>query len=381
MAFSLFGKKTAPPAGKSQTPEEKGRGNDTLSLEGTSGHAGPIEVQEASQQMPAVIEQAAMLYSIEQPEAACDALEAAVRTEDLDGYVVRAWGMLFELYQMLGRQQDFERVAIDYAARFETSPPTWAGDATKEAAAAPAPSKVGTSLNGMVDANAEAALKPLLRLGEKNPSVRLDVGRVTDADDAGCAAIRDALATLKKARKECVLVGADKLAAILARKVAMGERQNEQIWLLLLDLYQRLAQQEPFEELAVNYAVTFEMSPPSWEPVPAAAGKAVEGGGESSAEAESEDEAWCTLEGNITATSPSPFASIRARTESSNDVIVDVSRLRRMDFVAATNLMNLATGLLAAQKRLRLVKASHLVTALWEVIGLDRVAVIVTRKL
>lgn len=362
-------------------PREKGRenDNDTLSPEG-QGHGGPIEVQEASDQIPAVVEQAAMLYSIEQPEAACDALEAAVPTEDLDGYVARAWGMLFELYQMLGRQQDFERVAIDYAARFETSPPTWVGDATKEAAAAPAPSKVGTSLSGMADAKAEAALKPLLRMAEKNPSVMLDVSRVTDADDAGCAAIRDALATLRKARGECVLVGADKLAEILVRKVAVGERQNEQIWLLLLDLYQRLARQEPFEELAVNYAVTFEVSPPSWEPVPVVAEKSVAGGTKSSAEAEPEDEAWCTLEGSITASSPSPFASIRARAESSNDVIVDVSRLRRMDFVAATNLMNLATGLLAAQKRLRLVKASHLVTALWEVIGLNRVAVIVTRK-
>lgn len=369
-------------------PQAKGGEGDALldfTRPGETAAGGPIEVQDASHQMPAVVEQAAMLYSIAQPESACEALQAAVGTEDLDGYAARAWGMLFELYELLGRQQDFERVAIDYAAKFETSPPTWVGGVGKgEGAAAPTPSKAGKSLSGMLDAGAEAVLKPLLPLVERNLSVRLDVTRVTDADDAGCGAVNGFLGAIKKARKQCALVGADKLAAILAGKVAVGQRENEQIWLLLLNLYQRLGAQDPFDEAAVNYAVTFEVSPPSWEPLQVAAEKTVESSAEPLPEAEPEPEtdAWCTLEGDVTSASPNPFASIRARAESAKDVmvIVDVSRLRRMDFVAATNLMNLATSLLAAQKKMRLVKASHLVTALWEVIGLDRVATIVTRK-
>ena len=40
--------------------------------------------------------------------------------------------------------------------------------------------------------------------------------------------------------------------------------------LLLLELLQRLGTQEEFEEWPVDYAVTFELSPPSWEVQPAA---------------------------------------------------------------------------------------------------------------
>jgi len=86
------------------------------------------------------------------------------------------------------------------------------------------------------------------------------------------------------------------------------------------------------------------------------------------------------LEGSITAVGDSTFAAIRDQAETTSEIVVDVSRLRRMDFVAAANLMNLVNALAAAQKTVRLVKASHLVTALWEVIGLDRVAAIETRK-
>jgi len=43
-----------------------------------------------------------------------------------------------------------------------------------------------------------------------------------------------------------------------------------QAWLMLLDLYQHLGMRAEFEEAAVNYAVTFEISPPSWEPQPGA---------------------------------------------------------------------------------------------------------------
>jgi anti-anti-sigma regulatory factor len=82
----------------------------------------------------------------------------------------------------------------------------------------------------------------------------------------------------------------------------------------------------------------------------------------------------------ITSTSDDAFAAIRIEAKTATEVVVDVSRLERMDFVAATNLMNLASTLMAAQKSMRLIKASHLLTALWEVIGLDSVARIETRK-
>ncbi len=395
VAFPLFGKKTPPPlAGKAPArppakpalgsgPDELGSLDFTQPGEIPSARGAQIEVREETHQVPPAIEQAAMLYSVEQPDAACAPLEGAIRDRDaaLGSYAPRAWGMLFELYQLLDRQHAFEHLALEYAARFETSPPTWTGGASKtEVVVSSVGGRAAVTLTGALSGKAGEALTPLLKLAEKNPSVRLELAKVTDADEQGCQLVNDALRQLKKARKECVLGGAEKLAAILARKIVPGQRENEQMWLLLLDLYQQLAAQEAFEDTAVNYAVTFEVSPPSWEPAKVKAGKRETDAGGKPAEAVPEAETECFLEGSITAANDAAFAAIRARAETSNEIVVDTSRLQRMDFVAAANLMNLATALLATQKKLRLVKASHLLAALWEVIGLDRVARIETRK-
>ncbi|MBI4998085.1 MAG: STAS domain-containing protein [Rhodocyclales bacterium] len=391
MAFPLFGKKPAPaplaakaparPAGKGAEPkpatEELGSLDFTHTQDPNSMTSRPrIEVKETIHEIPQAIEQAAMLYSIDQAAAASGALEAAIRSNDLGRYAARAWGMLFELYQIEGRRQDFDRLAVEYAAKFESSPPTWvAGD---EPAAAPKPvNKSSVSLSGALNAKAQETLKQVFKIAERSPAVRIEVGKVTEVDEHGCGLLNAVLKQMKKARKECVLGGADKLAALVAKSTVPGEPRHEQAWMLLLDLYQQLGNQEAFEEAAVNYAVTFEVSPPSFEvPKNRPAAKLEP---EAEAELESED-AGCVLEGVITSATDGAFATIRSHAEDTAEVIVDVSRLLRMDFVAATNLMNLINALIAAKKKVRLIKASHLLTALWEVIGLDRVARVETRK-
>lgn len=394
MAFPLFGKKPAPsplggktaarPAPKSgPAPDELHSLDFTQPGEIATATSSKIVVQEVAQQVPPAIEQAAMLYSVEQNEAACATLEAAVRGEELGGHAPRAWGMLFELYQLLGRRTEFEQLAVNYAARFESSPPAWAGSAG--AVPARPTGTMGTatvSLAGILAAKVPEALKQLFRNAEKSAVVRLDLGRATEVDEEGCALLNEALRQLRRMGKECVLGGADKAATMLAKKISTGERANEQAWVLLFALYQQLGNQEAFEEAAVNYAITFEVSPPSWEPArarSAAAAAAAAATGAAPAD-ERRGEEGCALAGSITAGEDQAFAAIRTQAETSAEIVVDVSRLQRMDFVAAANLMNLITELSHKQKQVRLVKVSHLVTALWEVIGLDRVACIETRK-
>lgn len=387
MAFSLFGKKPirsvptakspAKPADDTALPAE----DELNSLDFThpgdipaSKKEARIQVQESAQQVPSVIEQAAMLYSAEQAELACDTLQAAIHLEDLGRYTQRAWGMLFDLYQQLDRKVDFETLALEYAAKFETSPPTWTAPGSEERLPAAGSGRSSIALAGVLDLKAQEQLKQLMKFAEKNPGVRLDLAKVADADDQGCALLNSVLRQLKKMRKECVFTGAEKLAAILAKKTVPGKRERENTWLLLLELYRHLFAQEAFEDAAVNYAVTFEVSPPSWEPPKVKPSQA--GAGPLVATATN----TCSLEGDIVSADESAFAAIRVQAEKGDDVIVDVSRLRRMDFVAAANLMNVVSAVVAARKSVRFIKASHLLTALWEIIGLDRVARIETRK-
>ena len=141
------------------------------------------------------------------------------------------------------------------------------------------------TLSGVLGANAVQPLGKLRDMAGKVPGVRLDLGKVADADDVGCGALLETLRVFKQLKKSCVLVGGEQVAATLATKTVMGERTHESTWLLLLELYQNLGRQDAFDEAAVGYAVTFEVSPPSWEvpkaaPAPAAAPAAGAGTGQ-----------------------------------------------------------------------------------------------------
>ncbi|MDP2808596.1 MAG: STAS domain-containing protein [Rhodocyclaceae bacterium] len=404
MAFSIFGKKlpspvqppqapaSARPAGAKPAPARvpikpvarpvsPPSEDDLVSLDftlpGTLDAIHPkhvIQVEENAQQVPAAIEQAAMLYSANQADEACAVLEAALWEKDLGAHWRRAWGMLFDLYQISGRREAFESLALDFAARFETSPPTWTEDQPESRD--PSISTGGrafVSLSGVLNAKAQAPLAKLLKVAERNPVVRLDLAKISDADEDGCAELCGAIAAIRKAKREIVLGGAERLAAILVRKIVPGARENEHVWLLLLDLYQQLFQQEAFEETAVNYAVTFEVSPPSWNlpgagkapPPPETPARLAEG---------------CILQGEIVAAGVDAFVMMRVQAEKGDEVTVDCRSLLRMDFVSAGQLLNVASTLQAAGKRVRLCGANHLVAALWEVIGLGGVAVIEPRK-
>ena len=401
MAFSLFGKKPppAPLGGKgSARPATKpapapgakpaaSQRDEPATLDFTQPGEIPkrsparIEVQETAHRIPAAIEQSAVLFSAEQPDAACAPLEGAIRAEDLGPHARRAWGMLFELYQLLGRQAEFEQLAIEFAARFETSPPAWT--VAEEAASPGKVSPGGTptvALAALRGDKVQEAVGQLFRHAEKNTVVRLGLTKVSDFDEDGCALLNEALRQLKRTGKQCTLVGADKAAALLVPVAVAGVRDYEQAWLLLLELYQQLGDQEAFDEAAVNYAITFELSPPSWEATRAAPVVKDEGEPAGMNAAADEAPAACRLEGDIVSGMDDAFSAIDERAGTEQALAVDVGRVRRMDFVAAANLMNLVTRLAAAGKQVRFIGASHLLAALWEVIGLDRVAGIELRK-
>lgn len=214
---------------------------------------------------PTTLEQVARLQAEGQGGPACRMLEAAVLAgEDFGADAERAWTLLLGGYQTLNQREAFEARALEFAMRFEKSPPAWVETAAPRASA-PAGKTVSASLSGTLNARVEGPLKQVLDVCARTP-VRIDLSRLTDADDRGCALLLVALATCRRTGGHCRLAGAGHLAGILAAKAQLGVRANEHAWLLLLDLYQRLGRQPAFEDAAVAYAVSFEVSPPSWEP-------------------------------------------------------------------------------------------------------------------
>ena len=81
--------------------------------------------------------------------------------------------------------------------------------------------------------------------------------------------LRDALRGFKAAKKDIYLTGDARVLQLVRDAAKAGDKSVDvAMWLLLLDLYQMLGMQNEFEEAAVDYAVTYEVSPPSWETPP-----------------------------------------------------------------------------------------------------------------
>jgi anti-anti-sigma regulatory factor len=344
--------------------------------ESSSFGSGSFRIDDSVGALPAAIEEAVMQYANGQTDAASAALEDAVRHGDLGTWAERGWGMLFDLYQVNGRREAYESLALDYAARFEKSPPAWV-EAAHEALG-PVRTKGSGShieLTGKISTKTLEPIKQFLRMAESSPMVRLDVARVEDADNAGCAVLLKALQMLKKKHREFALAGAEHLIPLLSRKIASGKRENEETWLLLLELYQRQGLHEAFEDTAVGYAVTFEVSPPSWEDV--ALHCAVLAPDTEAAPSEGLD---YTLQGEVVAAGADAFANLLAFAGDKSEVAIDASRLLRMDFVSAGQLLNALAKLQTAGKHVLIFGVNNLIMGLFEIIGIGQMAEIHLRR-
>jgi anti-anti-sigma regulatory factor len=397
VVFSIFSRKPQPkpgarrPAAKPAEPTSAAPAQEPASLDftglgklsenswfGNNQSGGNFRIDDRGGALPGSLEEAAMQFANGQTEAACAALEDAVRHDDLGKWADLGWGMLFDLYQVAGRRDAYESLALDYAARFEKSPPAWV-EAVHEVRGKARATAGGShvELSGKLSTKSVEQIKQFLHLAEGSHAVRLDLSRVDDTDNAGCAILLKALQMLKKKRREFVMVGTDRLIPMLAAKIGTGKRENEETWLLLLELYQREGLQEAFEEAAVAYAVNFEVSPPSWEQAAARPRPTVV---ETEAALEPAGDRRFHLQGDVVAAGAESFANLLEFAGDKNEVAIDANQLRRMDFVSAGQLLNALAKLQTAGKHVLIFGVNHLIMGLFEIIGIGQMAEIHLRR-
>ena len=89
---------------------------------------------------------------------------------------------------------------------------------------------------------------------------------VIDFDDTGARLLANALAEARRAGLGLQLLQGAKLDAALATALKNGRAAGEGAWLLSLELLQWSNDRAAFEDRAIEFAMAFELSPPSWEP-------------------------------------------------------------------------------------------------------------------
>ena len=159
-------------------------------------------------------------------------------------------------------------------------------------------------------------------------------------------------------------------------------------------------EQQAFEDLSIEYCVTYEVSPPSWEPVgprltllgadgaapasdPAAGGAAPAPAAalaDPAGQSTSIEGSALVLRGQVSGRMVTELGLLRAYAADRSEVVIDARGLKRLDFVAAGELLNEVVVLRSAGKPVLIIEPSFIVEALLVVMGIDELAEIRRRK-
>jgi ABC-type transporter Mla MlaB component len=326
-----------------------------------------FEVAQANPGLCAVLEDAALRYASGHADQARKLLEQGVQTDHDTKLSPLAWLALFDLQQRAGDKAAFDQFALQYVVQFERSAPSW--EATEKPQGGPRASSGGyIGLTGKLTAAVAPQLEGLKRAMAKQVSeVRVDFMSVTGFDDEGARLLAIALGEARRKKFTVQLQRVEKLKPMLDAAVKKGRDGGEGAWLLSLELLQWSNAHAIFEDRAVEYAVTFELSPPSWEPpdLPQAAAAPV--AAEAPA-AESEVLCWT---GNMLGSAAIQLGQLMEYAHSRGVTAVDMSQVDRIDFVCAGTLLNTLNRIEGQRKAVQFVGATPIIRALLLLIGIS----------
>lgn len=181
------------------------------------------------------------------------------------------WLVLFDLYRAIGQQAKFETVTMEYVERFHRSAPQWfslpklLAEATKK----PDSDKNMTGGIGWVcppdlDADAVARLDAL-SMQLPSPWV-MDWTALVSVDVEGASRLQKLFAGWASRPLSMNWIAGDKLFSVLHELAPTGVRDADPVyWMLRLEALRLTHRPDQFDEVAIDYCVTFEVSPPSWE--------------------------------------------------------------------------------------------------------------------
>ncbi|WP_410499252.1 hypothetical protein [Chitinibacter sp. S2-10] len=341
-----------------------------------------IEVSSSSDNLSPAEEQAAMLHANGQTGEAIKVL-----LHDKPHFAgkrrLESWLMLFELLQQHHQRDAFEALGLDFVVEFEKTPPTWQ-EPLHNNKNQPAASAYCVFTGHLAHNTIDKPLQNFYRLLEKNNHVRLDLGKVTAIDTIAAAEILTALQQSHKKPNSLQLIDSQHLISLLKNQIEVGRRHPAEapFWLLLIELHQVMGLQEEFENLAVDYAITYEVSPPSWDvrQVPKSAEVIAKEEAAAKAQRDAEEQASNRLNGAISADKPEQLAQLGKLVEKSLSPTVDLHYVSRIDFDSAGQILNLAMQWLQEGRQVRFINVNPLIFALLRVMSISDMLTIEPRK-
>ena len=376
-----------------------------------------VEVLAEARQNPEV-EEAAIRFANGDVDGAEQGLLALIGEGGEHQNEVDTWLTLFDLYRASGEQLKFDELSVQFAARFGRSAPQWMRGVEGGAAAA-IPKKItapAPTPSGHVHWTCPSALGAQ-SLATLNASIsraaspwRIDWRYLKSIDPATLPALTEIFNRWADTDGRFKFLGTDVLLQLLEESAPTENRDvDPQWWKVHLALLRVLDEMDEFDMVALNYCITYEVSPPPWMPpkcryspmdeegqtlLPNDFGDEAASGGIGSSRMSFQDTrpsvaptrmpdedgvVRAELEGELLISAADVLAPLVAQT-TAQAFAIDCRHLQRVDFGAAGDLLNWAMTLHSGGHSVTFQSVNRIVAAFFGVVGLNQAARITLRR-
>ena len=352
----------------------------TLML-GDTDFAAVIEVSEST--MEPAVEEAAVLHAKGQSDNAIQVLALALKDKaSLGNSEFNAYRMLFDLLRYKDDSVSFDRYALDYAARFQKSPPTW--NLPTQAPVVMLDEVPTLDLGEMLDSSIVPILEQLKVVALQNSRMRLDAGNISNinyTDGFGCELLLRVLKAFEDTQYELELIGTQNLFSKL-RPFIQAKQTNVSghLWLLYLEMLRLQNQQVLFEDISFKFATVYEVSPPSWK----APSKQLQDPSNTLVAPRTiivfDKPDFIRLTGEVKLNGDTLINKIAQGLHVSHTVVCDCSDLRVISFDAAGRLLTALTAWSSEQKTVEFKNLNNPIATLFLVLGIQHLAVVERRR-
>lgn len=250
---------------------EPSRNSSALGLLASSTPAPTSDLEDESAVHDADLEEAAILFANGDDAGAEAGLLGILRPGASHTDHVYSWLTLFDLYRATGEQGKFEAAALDFAEHFSRSAPQWFSlpDLVKaliQPGQEPAPESLSIDwiCPSVLGLQSVGALNTVIA---RSPMPwRLDWSHLKTIDTAAVEPLHKIFTNWAAQPVELRFLGDAQLQKVLHEATPSGERATEsKLWLLRMQMLRVIHRPDDFELTALDYCVTYEVSPPAWE--------------------------------------------------------------------------------------------------------------------
>jgi ABC-type transporter Mla MlaB component len=318
------------------------------------------------------------------------------------------WLTLFDLYRATAQLDRFESLAIDFASKFNRSSPMWFSMPElvgklpgSEPVAMPGLKKSDWKSPANFGIQTLAALNAALA---RTPMPwTMDWTNLQSIEEAVVVPLTKLFLSWAAQPVQLRFGAAQHLEQVLRKSTPSGDRSVDQERWNLLMAYLRVAHRpDEFELAALDFCVTYEVSPPSWESARCefklldaegntGVGQTIIGdtvhdsivseiGSESGLPSIMTAQlASVELSGQIMGEPKPVLDKLEARLTGADVMIISCAKLIRVDFSAAGSMLNWVTARQAEGRVVKFTDVHRLVAAFFHVIGISEHAKVVTR--